>query len=79
MRLSPFDLFPAYYSFTLGHFHRGRFEGAANAAYKGRPIQSCPQFLPYAAGGTSRGASNSSGTRVDGMNPGLSAPGAAAE
>jgi tetratricopeptide (TPR) repeat protein len=42
MRLSPFDpwAFAAYHSFTLGHFHRGRFEEAANAAYKA--VQSNP-------------------------------------
>jgi TolB-like protein len=42
MRLSPFDpwAFAAYHSFTLGHFHRGRFEEAANAAHKA--VQSNP-------------------------------------
>jgi TolB-like protein len=42
MRLSPVDpwAFAAYHSFTLGHFHRGRFEEAAKAAYKA--VQSNP-------------------------------------
>src|ERR1700730_5925633 len=37
LRLSPFDpwAFAAYHSLTLGHFHRGRYEEAAKAAYKG--------------------------------------------
>jgi TolB-like protein len=36
MRLSPFDpwAFAAFHSFTLGHFHRGRYEEAARAAHK---------------------------------------------
>lgn len=42
MRLSPFDpwTFAACHSLTLGHFHRGRFEDAANAGYRG--VQSNP-------------------------------------
>jgi len=42
MRLSPFDLwaFAAFHSLTLGHFHRGRYEEAANAAHKA--VQSNP-------------------------------------
>jgi TolB-like protein len=42
MRLSPFDpwAFAAYHSFAIGHFHRGRFEEAATAAYKA--VQSNP-------------------------------------
>jgi TolB-like protein len=42
MRLSPFDpwAFAAYHSFTIGHFHRGRFEESAGAAYKA--VQSNP-------------------------------------
>lgn len=60
-------------------------------AFPPRPLRRCcqcslsrpsnpilPTVSPVAAGGTSRGASNSSGTRVDGINPGLAAPGAAA-
>jgi TolB-like protein/tetratricopeptide (TPR) repeat protein len=41
-RLSPFDpwTFAACHAFTLGHFHRGRYEEAAAAAYKA--IQSNP-------------------------------------
>jgi TolB-like protein len=36
MRLSPFDpwAFAAFHAFMLGHFHRGRYEEAASAAYK---------------------------------------------
>jgi TolB-like protein/Tfp pilus assembly protein PilF len=36
MRLSPFDpwAFAAFHSLTLGHFHCGRYEEAANAAHK---------------------------------------------
>jgi TolB-like protein/tetratricopeptide (TPR) repeat protein len=36
MRLSPFDpwAWSAFHSLTLGHFHRGRYEEAANAAHK---------------------------------------------
>jgi len=36
MRLSPFDpwAWSAFHSLTLGHFHRSRFEEAANAAHK---------------------------------------------
>jgi TolB-like protein len=42
MRLSPFDpwAFAAFHSFTLGHFHCGRYEEAANAAHKA--VQSNP-------------------------------------
>jgi TolB-like protein len=42
MRLSPFDpwAFAAFHALTLGHFHRGRYEEAANAAHKA--IQSNP-------------------------------------
>jgi adenylate cyclase len=42
MRLSPFDpwAFAAFHSLTLGHFHCGRYEEAANAAHKA--IQSNP-------------------------------------
>jgi tetratricopeptide (TPR) repeat protein len=42
MRLSPFDpwAFAAFHSFTLGHFHFGRYEEAANAARKA--VQSNP-------------------------------------
>jgi adenylate cyclase len=42
MRLSPFDpwAFAAFHSLTLGHFHRGRYEEAANAAHKA--VQSNP-------------------------------------
>ena len=42
LRLSPFDpwAFAAFHSLTLGHFHRGRFEVAANAAHKA--VQSNP-------------------------------------
>lgn len=37
LRLSPFDpwAFAAYHALALGHFHQGRFEAAASAAYKG--------------------------------------------
>ncbi len=36
LRLSPFDpwAFAAYHALALGHFHEGRFEAAASAAYK---------------------------------------------
>jgi TolB-like protein len=36
MRLSPFDpwAFAAFHALMLGHFHRGRYEEAASAAYK---------------------------------------------
>ncbi|MGB7100608.1 MAG: winged helix-turn-helix domain-containing protein [Xanthobacteraceae bacterium] len=42
MRLSPFDpwAFAAFHSLMLGHFHRGRYEEAAKAAYKA--VQSNP-------------------------------------
>jgi adenylate cyclase len=42
MRLSPFDpwAFAAFHSLALGHFHRGRYEEAANAAHKA--VQSNP-------------------------------------
>jgi TolB-like protein len=42
MRLSPFDpwAFAAFHSLTLGHFHRGRYAEAANAAHKA--VQSNP-------------------------------------
>jgi adenylate cyclase len=42
LRLSPFDpwAFAAFGSVTLGHFQRGRYEEAANAAY--RAVQSNP-------------------------------------
>jgi TolB-like protein len=42
MRLSPFDpwAFAAFHSLTLGYFQRGRYEEAANAAYKA--VQSNP-------------------------------------
>lgn len=42
MRLSPFDpwAFAAFHALTLGHFHRGRYAEAANAAQKA--IQSNP-------------------------------------
>ena len=42
MRLSPFDpwTFAAFHAFMLGHFHRGRYEAAADAAYKA--VQSNP-------------------------------------
>jgi adenylate cyclase len=42
LRLSPFDpwAFAAFGSLTLGHFQRGRYEEAANAAYKA--VQSNP-------------------------------------
>jgi len=42
MRLSPFDTwaFAALHALTLGHFHRGRYEAAAKAAYKA--VQSNP-------------------------------------
>jgi TolB-like protein len=42
MRLSPFDpwAFAAFHSLTLGFFQRGRYEEAANAAYKA--VQSNP-------------------------------------
>jgi TolB-like protein/DNA-binding winged helix-turn-helix (wHTH) protein len=41
-RLSPFDpwTFAAFHAFTLGHFHRGRYDMAAKAAYKA--VQSNP-------------------------------------
>jgi TolB-like protein len=44
MRLSPFDpwAFAAFHALTLGHFHRGRYEAAADAAYKA--VQSNPAF-----------------------------------
>lgn len=44
MRLSPFDpwAFAAFHSLTLGHFHRGHYEYAANAAHKA--VQSNPEF-----------------------------------
>ena len=36
IRLSPFDpwRFAAYHALTLGHFHRGRYQEAADSAYK---------------------------------------------
>jgi adenylate cyclase len=36
IRLSPFDpwRFAAYHALTLGHFHRGRYQDAADSAYK---------------------------------------------
>jgi TolB-like protein/tetratricopeptide (TPR) repeat protein len=42
LRLSPFDpwAFAAFHALTLGHFHRGRYEDTAIAAYKG--VQSNP-------------------------------------
>jgi TolB-like protein len=42
MRLSPFDAwsFSAFHAFTLGHFYRGRYEAAAEAAHKA--VQSNP-------------------------------------
>jgi tetratricopeptide (TPR) repeat protein len=42
LRLSPFDpwAFASFHSLSLGHFQRGRYEEAANAAYKA--IQSNP-------------------------------------
>jgi TolB-like protein/Tfp pilus assembly protein PilF len=42
LRLSPFDpwAFAAFHSLTLGHFHRGRYEAATDAAYKA--VQSNP-------------------------------------
>jgi TolB-like protein len=42
LRLSPFDpwAFAAFHSLALGHFQRGRYEDAANAAYKA--VQSNP-------------------------------------
>ena len=44
MRLSPFDpwAFSAYHALTLAHFHRGRYEAAAEAAHKA--VQSNPAF-----------------------------------
>ena len=42
LRLSPFDpwAFAAFHSLTLGHFQRGHYEKAVNAAHKAsRPIQ----------------------------------------
>jgi tetratricopeptide (TPR) repeat protein len=44
MRLSPFDpwAFSAFHALTLGHFHRGRYEAAADAAHKA--VQSNPAF-----------------------------------
>jgi TolB-like protein/Tfp pilus assembly protein PilF len=44
MRLSPFDpwAFSAFHALTLGHFHRGRYETAADAAHKA--VQSNPAF-----------------------------------
>jgi TolB-like protein len=44
IRLSPFDpwAFAAFHALTLGHFHRGRYEAAADAAYKA--VQSNPAF-----------------------------------
>jgi TolB-like protein/tetratricopeptide (TPR) repeat protein len=44
MRLSPFDpwAFSAYHALTLAHFHRGRYEAAADAAHKS--VQSNPAF-----------------------------------
>jgi hypothetical protein len=44
MRLSPFDpwAFSAYHALTLAHFHRGRYEAAADAAH--RSVQSYPAF-----------------------------------
>jgi TolB-like protein len=44
MRLSPLDpwAFAAFHALTLGHFHRGRYEAAADAAYKA--VQSNPAF-----------------------------------
>jgi hypothetical protein len=47
IRLSPFDpwRFAAYHALTLGHFHRGRYQEAADSAYKG--VQANP-------GGSSR-------------------------
>ncbi len=44
IRLSPFDpwAFAAFHALTLGHFHRSRYEAAADAAYK--TVQSNPAF-----------------------------------
>jgi TolB-like protein len=44
MRLSPFDpwAFSAYHALTLAHFHRCRYEAAADAAHKA--VQSNPAF-----------------------------------
>jgi tetratricopeptide (TPR) repeat protein len=44
IRLSPFDpwAFAAFHALTLGHFQRGRYEVAADAAYKA--VQSNPAF-----------------------------------
>ena len=44
MRLSPFDpwAFSAFHALTLGHFQRGRYEEAADAAHKA--VQSNPAF-----------------------------------
>ena len=44
IRLSPFDpwAFSAFHALTLGHFYRGRYEAAADAAYKA--VQSNPAF-----------------------------------
>jgi TolB-like protein len=54
MRLSPFDpwSFAAHHSFMLGHFHRGRFDDAAKAAYyavQSNPAHSISYMLLAAA------------------------------
>src|SRR5581483_7322590 len=48
-RLSPFDpwIWSAYHALMLGHFHRGRFTEAADAAYKAVPIQSRSQHFTH--------------------------------
>ena len=50
MRLSPFDpwRFAAYHALTLSHFHRGRYQEAADSAYKAvqaNPGHSISQML----------------------------------
>jgi TolB-like protein len=50
LRLSPFDpwAFAAYHALALGHFHEGRFEAAASAAYKAvhaNPVHSISHMI----------------------------------
>jgi tetratricopeptide (TPR) repeat protein len=54
IRLSPFDpwRFAAYHALTLGHFHRGRYQEAADSAHKAiqaNPGHSISQMLLAAA------------------------------
>ena len=53
IRLSPFDpwAFAAFHSLTLGHFHPRPLRRSSQSRLQGRPIQSGPQYLLYAARG----------------------------